>query len=321
MTDISNPDGLSLDDISSALRMGPSEGAKCGFITLLGAPNAGKSTLVNQVVGSKVTIVSPKVQTTRTRVMGVTCVEKSQLVFIDTPGIFTPKRRLDRAMVNAAWDGTSESDVVLLLIDSAKKLNDETLNIIKKINKRNLDVVLVLNKVDLIHREKLLEISARLNEEATFKKTFMISAENGSGVQDLLKYLAGLVPESPWMFPEDQLSDMPMRLLAAEVTREQLYYQLHEELPYSTTVETEKWEQFDNGSIKISQVIYVQRDGQRGIILGHGGKKIKSIGTSARKELEQIFECQVHLKIFVKVRERWLDDPERYHMWGLDPNA
>lgn len=321
MADISNPDGLSLDDISMALSMGPREGARCGFITLLGAPNAGKSTLVNQVVGSKVTIVSPKVQTTRTRVMGVTCLDKSQMVFVDTPGIFAPKRRLDRAMVNAAWDGTSDADVILLLVDAAKRLSDETKQIIKKLNKRQLDVVLVLNKIDLIPRERLLEISAALNEEGTFSKTFMISAEKGSGVQDLLAYLATLVPESPWMFPEDQVSDMPMRLLAAEVTREQLYCQLHEELPYSTTVETEKWENFDNGSLKISQVIYVQREGQRGIILGHGGKRIKAIGMASRKELEEMFDCQVHLKIFVKVREKWLDDPERYHLWGLDPNA
>lgn len=295
---------------------------KCGFVSIIGAPNAGKSTLTNQLVGTKVSIVSPKVQTTRTRVMGIVNKGATQIVFVDTPGIFAPRKRLDRAMVSAAWQGTTDAEVILLLVEVPRgKINAESRAIIDKLQEQNRKAILVLNKIDLVEKEKLLNIAAELHATGIFTDIYMISALSGDGVDRLLQDIADKMPEGPWMFNEDQISDMPMRLLAAEITREKIFLQLKEELPYASTVETETWEEFDNGSVKISQVIYVTRDTQKAIILGKGGTQIKKIGEASRLELEEIFERRVHLSLFVKVRENWADDPERYREWGLDPNA
>lgn len=295
---------------------------KCGFVSIIGAPNAGKSTLINQFVGTKVSIVSPKVQTTRTRVMGIVNKGKTQVVFIDTPGIFTPRKRLDRAMVSAAWQGTTDAEIILLIIEVARgKINADSQAIVDKLKDQKRQAILVLNKIDLIDKEKLLAISSGLYETGVFTDIYMISALNGDGVDKLLLDIAGRMPVGPWMFNEDQVSDMPMRLLAAEITREKIFLQLKEELPYASTVETETWEEFDNGSVKISQVIYIMRDTQKAIILGKGGAQIKKIGEASRLELEEILDRRVHLSLFVKVRENWADDPERYREWGLDPNA
>ncbi len=301
--------------------------ARCGLIAIVGAPNVGKSTLVNYLVGAKVSIVSPKVQTTRTRVLGIRMEGNAQLVFVDTPGIFQPRRRLDRAMVAAAWDGAAHADAIVLLVDSAKGLDADTRRIIEGI-KRHADegrgareVILALNKVDRVKKPGLLKLAAALNEESLFTETFMISATTGDGVADLMAYLAARAPEGPWLFPEDQISDMPQRLLAAEITREKLYLQLRQELPYAATVESENWRENEDGSIRIDQVVYVERPTQKGIVLGKGGARIKSLGEAARKELEEIFGCRVHLFLFVKVRERWGEDRERYRDWGLDFDA
>ncbi len=297
------------------------EGRRCGFIAVLGAPNVGKSTLINHVVGTKVSIVSPKVQTTRTRVLGIHLEGPAQIVFIDTPGIFEPRRRLDRAMVAAAWGGADGADIILLLVDAERGIDRNTRGIMEKLRTSGRKGLLAVNKVDLVRKSDLLKLVSDLNETELFSDTFMISAINGDGVDDLVQNLASRVPQGPWMFPEDQISDMPQRLLAAEITREQLYLQLHQELPYSTTVETETWEQRDNGSIHIRQVIFVQRESQRAIILGKGGQRIRSLGAAARAELKEILDCKVHLFLFVKVRASWGDDPERYRDWGLDFNA
>ena len=294
---------------------------RCGFIAVLGAPNAGKSTLVNRVVGTKVSIVSPKVQTTRARVMGIAVQGRTQLVFIDTPGIFEPRRRLDRAMVAAAWGGAGDADITLLLVDAERGIDRDTANIIERMKKEQKRAHLVLNKVDKAKKPQLLELTAKLNAAGVFDEIFMVSALKGEGVDDLVAFLAGHMPEGHWHFPEDQVSDMTERLLAAEITREKLYLQLRQELPYATTVETETWEEFDNGSVKIEQVIFVERDSQKSIILGKGGQQIKTIGADARKELEDILDRRVHLFLFVKVREKWGDDPERYRDWGLDFDA
>ena len=295
---------------------------RCGFIALVGAPNAGKSTLLNALVGTKVAIVSPKVQTTRTRVLGITIEGDSQLVFVDTPGIFEPRRRLDRAMVAAAWQGAQDADLVVLLVDaSADTIRPDSWTIVEGLKSSGRKTVLALNKIDAVKRPRLLELSQTLNREGAFGATFMISALTGDGVDDLRAALAAAVPEGPWLFPEDQLSDMPERLLAAEITREKLFLRLRQELPYAATVETEAWEQRDDGSIAISQVIYVQRDTQKAIVLGKGGQMIKAIGTAARLELEEMLDCRVHIRLFVKVRENWVDDPDRYRDWGLDFNA
>jgi len=295
---------------------------RCGFIALVGAPNAGKSTLLNAFVGSKVAIVSPKVQTTRTRVLGITLHGDSQLVFVDTPGIFQPKRRLERAMVAAAWQGARDADLVVLLVDASDaKIKPETRSIVAGLKSGGRPAVLALNKVDAVKRTRLLALSEELNSEGDFTATFMISALTGDGLGDLKSSLAAAVPEGPWLYPEDQLSDMPERLLAAEITREKLFLRLYQELPYSATVETENWEQRDDGSIAIAQVIFVQRDTQKAIVLGKGGQMIKAIGTAARQELEEILDCRVHIRLFVKVRENWIDDPDRYSDWGLDFNA
>lgn len=295
---------------------------RCGFVALIGAPNAGKSTLLNTLVGTKVAIVSPKVQTTRSRVLGILTEDAAQIVFVDTPGIFKPRRRLDRAMVAAAWGGAAEADLVLLLVDSSLKgVREETRGIVEKLAKTQRKAILILNKIDAVRHEVLLTLAADLNASGVFTDTFMISALTGSGVADLRRHLAGHLPEGPWLFPEDQVSDMPMRLLAAEITREKLFLRLQQELPYAVAVETEDWEEQKDGSVRISQIIYVQRDGQKAIVLGHGGQMIKAVGTAARLELEEITEQRVHLALFVKVRENWLDDPARYSVWGLDYDA
>lgn len=291
---------------------------RCGFVALLGAPNAGKSTLLNTIVGAKVSIVTPKVQTTRMRILGVSIVGDAQLVFIDTPGIFTPKRRLDRAMVAAAWGGASDSDVILLLIDAKTGIDRDTRRIIYGLKESNRTAVCVLNKIDTVKRSSLLALTDNLVSENIFTDFFMISALNGDGVEDLRCELAGRLPEGPWHFPEDQLSDMNDRLFAAEITREKLYLNLYQELPYALTVETETWEPFDNGAVKVEQVIFVERDRQKGIVLGKGGELIKRVRTLAQEELKNILERDVHLFLFVKVRENWGDDPERYRDWGLD---
>jgi len=292
---------------------------RCGYVTIVGAPNAGKSTLLNALVGTKVSIVSPKVQTTRTRVLGIVIDGSSQIIFCDTPGIFAPKKRLERAMVNAAWEGADDADVIMVLVDAAKKRVDEdSLAIIDRLKESQRPAILVLNKIDQIKPERLLEISAELNERGTFTDTFMISALKSKGVSDLVKALSGRMPAGPWLFPEDQISDMPMRLLAAEVTREKLFRKLHQELPYALTVETESWEEKKDGSVRISQIIYVARENQKGIVLGAGGKLAKSVGTESRRELKEMLERDVHLFLHVKVREKWSDDPERFRQMGLE---
>ncbi len=291
---------------------------RCGFVAILGAPNAGKSTLVNRLVGTKVSIVSPKVQTTRTRVLGILMVGPGQIILVDTPGIFQPKRRLDRAMVHAAWTGAADADVVVLMVDSARGFDDDTRTIIARLKDSRRRVVLALNKVDLVRRDKLLGLTQELNEALAFDRTFMISAETGDGLPELLKYLEEGMPAGPWMFPEDQITDMPSRLLAAEITREKVFIQLHQELPYSITVETEKWEDRKDGSVRIDQVIFVQRVGQKAIVLGKSGRQIKAIGAAARRELEALLDQRVHLFLYVKVRENWAEDRTHYREMGLD---
>ncbi|UGY08114.1 GTPase Era [Phyllobacterium pellucidum] len=291
---------------------------RSGFVALIGAPNAGKSTLVNQLVGSKVSIVTHKVQTTRALVRGIVIHGPTQMVLVDTPGIFKPKRRLDRAMVTTAWGGAKDADLILVLIDAELGINEEAEAILDSLHEKKRKVILVLNKVDRIEPPKLLELAQAANDKVKFDKTFMISALKGYGCKDLVQYLADNLPEGPWYYPEDQISDMPMRVLAAEITREKLYLRLHNELPYSSTIETESWEEKPDGSVRISQVIYVERDSQKKIVLGHKGEAIKSIGQAARKELMEILEQKVHLFLFVKVRDNWGNDPERYREMGLE---
>ncbi len=294
---------------------------RCGFMAVLGAPNVGKSTLVNRLVGTKVSIVSPKVQTTRTRVLGIRMEQSAQLVFIDTPGVFVPKRRLDRAMVASAWGGAADADRILLMIDATKGIDADSKMILDKLRAQDKTALLVINKIDLIDKQNLLDLTDRLSQSGSFSDIFMISAQTGDGVKDLLARLVESAPLGPWMYPEDQISDMPSRLLAAEITREKVFLQLHQELPYAVTVETEGWQEKEDGSVTISQIIYVEKPGQKGIVLGQGGSKIKTIGQSSRLELEQLFGHRVHVKLFVKVREKWGDDPERFRDWGLDFNA
>ncbi|MFD1197580.1 GTPase Era [Brucella gallinifaecis] len=291
---------------------------RSGFVALIGAPNAGKSTLVNQLVGTKVSIVTHKVQTTRALVRGIFIHDQAQIVLVDTPGIFRPKRRLDRAMVTTAWGGAKDADIILVLLDAQGGLNENAEALLESMKNVRQKKVLVLNKVDRVDPPKLLELAKAANELVTFDQTFMISALNGSGCKDLAKFLAETVPNGPWYYPEDQISDMPMRQLAAEITREKLYLRLHEELPYSSTVETERWEERKDGSVRIEQVIYVERESQKKIVLGHKGETIKAIGQSARKEISEILEQNAHLFLFVKVRENWGNDPERYREMGLD---
>ncbi|KAB0268243.1 GTPase Era [Microvirga brassicacearum] len=291
---------------------------RAGFVALIGAPNAGKSTLLNSLVGSKVSIVSRKVQTTRVLVRGIAIEGPSQIIFVDTPGIFKPKRRLDRAMVTSAWGGASDADVVALLLDARKGIDEEAEAILAKLPEVKRPKILILNKIDLIERSRLLALAAAVNERDSFADTFMISALKGDGLDKLKTHLAEQMPEGPWLYPEDQISDAPLRMLAAEITREKIYERLHEELPYQSTVETDQWQQRPDGSIRIEQTVFVERDSQRKIVLGKGGQTIKAIGQSARKEIAEIAEAPVHLFLFVKVRENWGDDPERYREMGLE---
>jgi GTP-binding protein Era len=291
---------------------------RCGFIALIGAPNAGKSTLTNALVGSKVAIVTPKVQTTRTLLRGIAMVGNAQLVFIDTPGIFAPKRRLDRAMVTTAWTGAHDADLVGVLIDAKQGLDEQAERILKQLSEVKQPKVLILNKVDIVEKEKLLALAHAANDRVKFETTFMISAMTGDGVEDVKNWFASRVPEGPWHFPEDEVSDAPLRVLASEVTREKLYLKLHQELPYQSTVETEVWKEQKDGSVRIEQTVYVERESQRKIVLGKGGQSIRNIGAAARRELMEILERPVHLFLFVKVREGWGDDPERYRAMGLE---
>lgn len=307
-------EGVSASDQASEERGEP----HCGFVAIIGAPNAGKSTLLNQMVGSKVAIVTHKVQTTRARIRGIALEGNTQIVFVDTPGIFKPKRRLDRAMVDAAWGGAGDADIVMLLVDAVHGRDSDVDRIIEGLQGQGRKAVLVLNKVDTVDREKLLKLAMRLNETDLFADTFMISALTGDGVDDLRRYIAARMPKGPWHYPEDQIADVPLRSLAAEVTREKLFLRLHDELPYSLTVETESWEQKKDGSIRIQQVIYVQRESQKKITLGKDGQTIKTVGQLAREELQEMLEAKVHLFLFVKVRENWTDDRERYREMGLD---
>lgn len=297
----------------------------CGFATIIGAPNAGKSTLINTMVGEKVSIVSSKVQTTRTRVLGIVMHENTQMIFVDTPGLFKPGNdRMEKAIVNAAWQGLGDADLVLFVVDAVKGFSRPVRTIIDRLkNVAGKKYILVLNKVDDIARVKLLELATVMNGAMDFEATFMVSARENDGVSDLVKYVAKLMPEGPYHYPEDQMTDMPMRLLAAEVTREKLFRAVHEEIPYDITVETESWEEFEDGSVKVDQVVYVAREGQKKIVLGKSGEMIGKVGTQARVELEEIMGRRVHIKLFVKVRENWSDDSERYKVWGLshDPDS
>jgi GTP-binding protein Era len=291
---------------------------RCGFIALIGAPNAGKSTLLNALVGAKVTIVSRKVQTTRALIRGIAVAGQAQLIFVDTPGIFLPRRRLDRAMVTTAWGGAHDADLVGVLIDASKGLNEEAEAILGRLAEVRQPKLLILNKVDVVAKETLLALAKAANDKAAFEATFMVSALKGDGVADLKAWLAARVPAGPWLYPPEQMSDAPLRQLAAEITREKLFERLHQELPYHSTVETEVWKELRKGDIRIEQTIYVERESQRKIVLGKGGHTIKAIGEAARKEIAEIAEAKVHLFLFVKVREGWGDDPERYKAMGLE---
>ncbi|MDB5626361.1 MAG: GTPase Era [Tardiphaga sp.] len=293
-------------------------GSRCGFVALIGAPNVGKSTLVNALVGSKVTIVSKKVQTTRALIRGIVIDDNAQIILVDTPGIFLPKRRLDRAMVKTAWSGAHDADVVCVLLDAKAGLDDEAQAILERVGQVDHPKILVINKIDLVLREKLLSLTQRANERLKFDETFMVSAMSGDGVEDLKHELAKRVPDGPFHYPEDQMSDAPLRHLAAEITREKIYRHLHQELPYQSTVETDSWTERKDKSVRIEQTIFVERDSQRKIVLGKGGATIKAIGADSRKEIAEIVGEKVHLFLFVKVRDGWGDDPERYREMGLE---
>lgn len=299
----------------------PMPPTRCGYVALIGAPNAGKSTLLNQLVGKKLAIVTPKVQTTRSRLLGIVIVGPVQLILVDTPGIFAPRRRLDRAMVAAAWAGMADADQSVLLVDAARPEDPDTRRIVDRLVASGRRAILALNKIDLVRRDHLLGVADTLFRAGCFEHVFMISGLTGDSVADLKQYLASAMPPGPWLFPEDQLSDAPERWLAAEVTREQVFLQLHDELPYSASVETESWEERADGSARIDQVIYVRRPGQRAIVLGDKGSRIKAIGARARAELEVMLERRIHLFLFVKVRDNWIEDPERYAALGLDYNV
>lgn len=292
----------------------------CGFVALIGAPNAGKSTLLNRLVGGKVSIVSHKVQTTRALVRGIMVEGAAQIVFVDTPGIFEPKRRLDRAMVASAWSGAGDADIVALLVDAHKGIREDEERILDALAgaERRQHRILLINKIDTIRREQLFALADMVSKRVAFEAVFMISAEKGDGCKDVAAYLARHLPQGPWLYPEDQMSDLPLRQLAAEVTREKLFERLHQELPYSSTVETEAWKELRGGGVRIEQTVYVQRDGHKKILLGKGGQTVKAISAASRKELQEILEREVHLFLFVKVREKWLDDPERYREMGLE---
>jgi GTP-binding protein Era len=291
---------------------------RCGFVALIGAPNVGKSTLVNALVGSKVTIVSRKVQTTRALIRGIVIDNKAQIILVDTPGIFLPKRRLDRAMVNTAWSGAHDADLVCVLLDARAGIDEEADALLEKVAKVGHPKILVINKVDIVSKEKLLKLAQDANARLAFDETFMVSALSGDGVADLRHVLAARVPPGPYHYPEDQMSDAPMRHLAGEITREKIFRQLHQELPYQSTVETDSWQDRKDGSVRIEQTIFVERESQRKIVLGKGGATIKAIGADSRKEIAAILEQPVHLFLFVKVRENWGDDPSRYREMGLE---
>ena len=291
---------------------------RCGFVAIIGAPNVGKSTLVNAMVGSKVTIVSPKVQTTRAIIRGIAIERDAQLIFVDTPGIFAPRRRLDRAMVAVAWSGAHDADIVALMVDAKRGLDDETTAIAARLADIAATKILIANKVDLVAKPSLLGLVHAANESMTFAATFMVSAQSGDGVAEVKCWLAARVPPGPWHYPQDQISDAPMRALAAEITREKIYLRLHQELPYRSTVETDVWKELRDGSVRIEQTIFVERESQRKIALGKGGQAIRSIGAEARKEIAKLIEKPVHLFLFVKVREGWADDPARYREMGLE---
>jgi GTP-binding protein Era len=296
----------------------PAADTRCGVVAVMGAPNAGKSTLVNRLVGSKVSIVSPKVQTTRSRVTGIALAGQTQLILLDTPGVFAPRRRLDRAMVDAAWRGATDADQVLLLVDAKRGVDEETRALADGLAERRLAGVLALNKTDIVKRPQLLTLAAELNRLHPFQDTFMISAETGDGVSDLKAYLAKRMPEGPWLYPDDDLTDMPARLLAAEVTREHAFRQLRQELPYSLAVETEAWQEQPDGSARIDQVIYVRKEGQRKIAIGAGGGQVKAIGAASRAELQRLFDRKIHLFLHVKVAENWDERRDFYKEWGLE---
>lgn len=297
------------------------DATRAGFVALIGEPNAGKSTLLNRMVGAKVSIVTHKVQTTRTRIRGVAMEGDAQIVFVDTPGIFRPRRRLDRSMVKAAWGGASDADVIVLLIEAHRGMTEGVAMIIDRMRDempQGQPVALAINKIDRVKAEVLLALAEKMNEAFSFSKTFMISAEKGYGVKDLREWLAGQIPAGPWFYPEDQIADLPMRMIAAEMTREKLTLRLHEELPYQLTVETEKWEDKPDGSTRIDQIVYVMRDGHKGIVLGNKGETIKAIGSASRADISEFLGRTVHLFLQVKVRPNWLDEPERYTEMGLD---
>jgi GTP-binding protein Era len=306
-----NPMHESLGDVTPSA-------TRCGFVALIGAPNVGKSTLVNALVGSKVTIVSRKVQTTRALIRGIVVENNAQIILVDTPGIFAPRRRLDRAMVSTAWSGAHDADIVCVLLDARAGIDDEADAILSRLEAVAHPKILVINKIDLVPREKLLALTQAANQRLSFQQTFMVSALSGDGVDDLRRALAAAVPEGPFHYPEDQMSDAPLRHLAAEITREKIYRSLHQELPYQSTVETESWTERKDGSVRIEQTIYVERESQRKIVLGKGGATIKAIGAEARKEIAEIVGQPVHLFLFVKVREGWGDDPERFREMGLE---
>jgi GTP-binding protein Era len=291
---------------------------RCGFVALVGAPNVGKSTLINRLVGAKVSIVTQKVQTTRSPVRGIAIHGNSQIIFVDTPGIFAPRRRLDRAMVAAAWSGAGDADLVALLVDAKKGLDEEARAIIERLADRGHKKSLIINKIDLVPKQELLALAGAADKLARFDRIFMISAANGEGTEDVLAYFAATVPEGPFLYPADEISDLPERIMAAEVTREKLYLRLHQELPYQSTVETDSWQERKDGSVRIEQTIFVARESQRKITLGEGGRTIKAISMDARKELEGALGRRVHLFLHVKVREDWEDDPERYRAAGLE---
>ncbi len=294
------------------------EATSCGFVALIGAPNAGKSTLINRLVGAKVSIVSRKVQTTRSQIHGIVTHGNAQIIFVDTPGIFKPRRRLDRAMVKSAWGGAGDADVVCLLIDVRKGIDEENAAILENLAKQSRRRCLILNKIDTIERSKLLELVHAINEKCAFEDTYMISALDGSGVDDMAGSLAGKMRSGPWLYPEDQIADAPLRSLAAEITREKLFDRLHQELPYQLTVETDSWKDQKDGSARIEQTIYVTRDAHKKIVIGEGGRNLKAIGSAARMEIGEAAEQKIHLFLFVKVRDKWVDDPERYREMGLE---
>ena len=302
----------------SAAEAEAEEATRCGFVALIGAPNVGKSTLVNALVGAKVSIVSRKVQTTRALVRGIAIVDAVQIIFVDTPGIFAPKRRLERAMVTSAWGGAGDADAIALVIDARKGLDEESEAILASLANLTRPTALILNKVDLVDRTRLLALAEDINQRHAFCETFMVSALTGSGIERVRERLGAMMPPGPWLYPEDQVSDAPLRMLAAEITREKLFERLHDELPYRSTVETELWQERKDGSVRIEQTIYVERETQRMIVLGKGGQTIRTIGEMARKDIATEIEGKVHLFLFVKVRENWADDPARYREMGLE---